>query len=243
MHAFCLADETDPDLDGNASRVNRRRSRRRAELLTGRPASSPTATPKPAVQHRRELCEASKASLYDHVESKEGCYAVSPSGMCGRIIAVATAASEQQGLDAAFFRLIVAHVEEVCNAPEGRLAPFDDRDLLSGEASGIGKPGSTEWRAEMSGYTGFVRNLVREGVTSKTFVITEVDFTVDTIRAANASGSWYSATDPCARRRAQLAHMLVGGMVGPFRSDKRRVSPGPRGRARAQAKRVRYPDR
>ena len=228
-----LADETDPDLDGNASRVNRRRSRRRAELLTvaARQFAEYGYT-ETSLDSIAEELGLTKASLYHYVESKEGLLCRIALRHVRRIIAVATAASEQEGPpDVRLFRLIVAHVEEVCNAPEGRLAPFYDRYLLSGEASGIGSLIS-EWRAEMSGYTGFVRNLVREGVTSKTFVITEVDFTVDTILgAANASGSWYLRRQPsCTPTRlgAQLAHMLVGGMVGPFRSENRSPTRAPR---------------
>ncbi len=164
-----------------------------------------------------------KASLYHYVESKEGLLCRIALQHVRRIITVATTASEEEGPpDMRLFRLIVAHVEEVCNAPEGRLAPFYDRYLLSGEASGIGSLIS-EWRAEMSAYTGFVRNLVREGVTTKIFVIAEVDFTVDTILgAANASGNWYLRRHPSltpTRLGTQLASMLVGGMVGPFRAE------------------------
>jgi hypothetical protein len=62
-------------------------------------------------------------------------------------------------------------------------------------------------------------------VASKTFVISDVDFTVDMILgAANASGNWYlrrqSSITPT-RLGAQLANLLVGGMLAPFRSESR----------------------
>jgi hypothetical protein len=52
-----------------------------------------------------------------------------------------------------------------------------------------------------------------------------VDFTVDTILgAANASGNWYlrrqSPVTP-SRLGTQLATMLVGGLVSPFRAESR----------------------
>jgi AcrR family transcriptional regulator len=221
-----LADETESDLDGNASRVNRRRDRRRAELLTvAAQQFAEYGYTETSLDSIAEELGLTKASLYHYVESKEGLLCRIALRHVRRIITAATAASEAEGPpDARLFRLIVAHVEEVCNAPEGRLAPFYDRYLLSGEASEIGSLIS-EWRAEMSGYTSFVRNLVREGVTSRIFAIGEVDFTVDTILgAANASGNWYLRRRPSitpTRLGTQLANMLVGGMVGPFRTENR----------------------
>jgi AcrR family transcriptional regulator len=221
-----VADETQPDADGNATRVNRRRSRRRAELLTvaARQFAEYGYT-ETSLDSIAEELGLTKASLYHYVESKEGLLCRIALRHVRRIITAATAASEEDGSpDVRLFRLIVAHVEEVCNAPEGRLAPIYDRYLLSGEASGIGTLIS-EWRAEMSAYTGFVRSLVRDGVTAKMFVIADVDFTVDTIlSAANASGNWYLRRQPTitpTRLGTQLANMLVGGLVGPFRAENR----------------------
>jgi AcrR family transcriptional regulator len=221
-----LADETDPDLDGNATRISRRRSRRRAELLTVAARQfAENGYTETSLDSIAEELGLTKASLYHYVESKEGLLCRIALRHVRRIITAATAASEDDASpDVRLFRLIVAHVEEVCNAPEGRLAPFYDRYLLSGEASGIGSLIS-EWRAEMSAYTGFVRSLVRDGAAAKTFVISDVDFTVDTILgAANASGSWYLRRQPSitpAKLGTQLANMLVGGMVGPFQAEER----------------------
>ncbi len=173
-----------------------------------------------------------KASLYHYVESKEGLLCRIALQHVERIITAATAASETDGSpDVRLFRLIVAHVEQVCSAPEGRLTPFYDRYLLGGEASGIGTLIS-QWRGEMSSYTNYVRNLVREGVNSKTFVISDVDFAVDTIlSAANASGNWYLRRQPSitpTRLGTQLANMLVGGMLAPFRAESRGPTRTPR---------------
>jgi AcrR family transcriptional regulator len=221
-----LADETNSELDGNATRVSRRRSRRRAELLSVAARQFAqfgyTETSLDSIADELGL---TKASLYHYVESKEGLLCRIALEHVQRIISAATAASEVDGPpDERVFRLIVAHVEQVCIAPEGRLTPFYDRYLLHGEASGVGSLIS-QWRAEMNGYSGFVRQLVRDGVASKTFVISDVDFTVDMILgAANASGNWYlrrqSSITPT-RLGAQLANLLVGGMLAPFRSESR----------------------
>jgi AcrR family transcriptional regulator len=221
-----LTDEAQRGVDGNATRVDRRRSRRREELLTVAARQfAENGYTETSLDSIAEELGLTKASLYHYVESKEGLLCRIALRHVRRIITAATAAGEADGsVDVRLFRLIVAHVEQVCNAPEGRLAPFYDRYLLSGEASGIGILIS-QWRAEMSAYTGFVRHLVREGVSSKTFVVSDVDFTVDTILgAANASGNWYlrrqSPVTPT-RLGTQLANMLVGGLVSPFRAESR----------------------
>jgi AcrR family transcriptional regulator len=220
------AEETDQALNGNATRISRRRDRRRAELLTVAARQfAEFGYTETSLDSIAEELGLTKASLYHYVESKEGLLCRIALQHVERIVTAATAASETGGSpDVQLFRLIVAHVEQVCNAPEGRLTPFYDRYLLSGEASGIGSLIS-QWRSEMSAYTGFVRSLVREGVNSKTFIIPDVDFAVDTIlSAANASGNWYLRRQPSitpTRLGTQLANMLVGGMLAPFRAESR----------------------
>ena len=88
-----LADGTDSELDGNATRISRRRSRRRAEVLTVAARQfAEFGYTETSLDSIAEELGLTKASLYHYVESKEGLLCRIALQHVHRIITAATGA-------------------------------------------------------------------------------------------------------------------------------------------------------